>query len=108
MDINTTHSLVTKWELDMKITFEFESSYKGKLVIDGKEFEIIKRPGEAELKAPEGENLDETLGGIIANELFGKFSDVMRAWSLADDIDCNVDMWTALSEEAGNAAYQAL
>ncbi len=92
----------------MEIKFEFNSSYKGKLIIDGKEFEIIKRPGEAELKAPEGESLDETLGGIIANELFSKFSDVMSAWNIADDIDCNVDMWTQLSEDAADAAYRVL
>lgn len=88
----------------MKIEFEFNSSYKGKLTIDGKEMEIAMYPGLTRLTGLTDEERENTLGGIVAMELYSKLADSMQAWAEADEIDCDVGMWTELSESAAYAA----
>lgn len=88
----------------MKIEFSFNSSYKGKLTIDGVDLEIVMRPGITELISPAGIRLDETLGGIIASELYDAFADCMQAWASAIEIDGESETWTQLSDAAAEAA----
>lgn len=63
----------------MKITIEWECSYKAKLVIDGRELSVDMKPGVTSLGGVKGRDLDDTLGGIIASELYSKIGDFMQA-----------------------------
>lgn len=63
----------------MKIEIEWECSYKARLVIDGRELTVEMKPGQTSLLGVKGKDLDNTLGGIIASELFSKIGDFMQA-----------------------------
>ena len=58
---------------------------KGKLSIDNREMLIDMKPGETKLLGLTQEEMEQTLGGIVAESLFGILSDVMQAWAIASE-----------------------
>lgn len=92
----------------MKISIEFDSSYEANLTIDGRIMRIISKPGMVKLMDLEGRDLEDTLGGIVATELFAKIADIQQAWAAADEEQLNVKSWDYLTEEAREAAIDRL
>ena len=83
----------------MKIEFEFDCSYKGKLTIDGVVMSVDMKPGETCLNGITQTQMENTLGGIIAQSLFGNLADVMQAWAIAAEECDAADTWCALPHE---------
>ena len=92
----------------MEIKFEFESSYKGKLTIDGKEMEVSYKQGVIQLNDITEQERLNTVGGIVADEFFSKFFDVMQAWAIADEHQPNCGLWGALPDEVASAIWRKL
>lgn len=69
----------------MKIEIEWDCSYKAKLVIDGRELTVKLAPGVTSLDGVKGKDIDNTLGGIIASELYSKIGDFMQAEAIMDE-----------------------
>lgn len=92
----------------MKITIEWECSYEAKLVIDGRELKVQMRPGVTSLLGAEGKT-DNTLGGIIASELFSKIGDFMQAEAIAsEELAWDPDpknTWKRLPNAVADAVY---
>jgi len=94
--------LIVMWfilEINMKIEFEFDCSYKGKLTIDGVVMSVDMRPGETRLNGITQTEMENTLGGIVAESLFGQLADVMQAWATAAEECDTADTWCALPDE---------
>ena len=92
----------------MKIEIEFDNSYSALLRIDGRELRVESKPGEVSLegiKSPETEN---TLGGIVASELFSKIARIQQACAAAYECEPDAQTWTNLSEEAAEAAEEEI
>ena len=92
----------------MKIEFEFDCSYRAKLVIDGRELGIELTPGMGSLKGVKSPETSNTLGGMIASELLTKSRDIMQAWAAAQEEAPGAGTWDVLPDRAADAAYEAL
>lgn len=93
----------------MKIEIEWNCSYEATLRIDGRELKVLMRPGETRLEGVKGKDCENTLGGIIARELFGKIGDFMQAESLmfeetAWDPEPKTT-WRRMSDEVAESVY---
>jgi hypothetical protein len=88
----------------MKIEIEFTSSYSASLIIDGKKMSVESKPGMTTLKGITSPKTENTLGGIIACEIYGKIAQFQQAWAEASEIDVDCTTWSKLSEEAAEAA----
>jgi hypothetical protein len=88
----------------MKIEIEFENSYEAVLRIDGHEMRVISKPGQSKLEGIKGDDLELTLGGIVAGRLWTKIPDIQQAWCEVSEFDPEAETWTVLSEEAAEAA----
>lgn len=88
----------------MKIEIEFTNSYHATLTIDGRTMTVESEPGMTQLKGigePETEN---TLGGIVASELYNKIADFQQAWAAAEEEQPECGTWDELTAEAAEAA----
>lgn len=90
----------------MKIEIEFENSYEARLTIDGKQLTIDSVPGMTKLKGSEGQ--EYTLGGQIANTLFGTIAKIQQAWADVEDEDPGKNTWDAINQEAIEAVNDRL
>jgi hypothetical protein len=92
----------------MKIEIEFTSSVSAKLTIDGRKMRVESVPGMVTLKGIESPRLENTLGGIVADALYGTVAQIQQAWASASEIDVDCETWDMLSEEAADAASDRL
>lgn len=70
----------------MKITIEWQCSYEAKLIVDGKEMKVQKRPGFTKLTMADGSPVPEsTFGGFIGEKLYSLIGDLMQAECIVDD-----------------------
>lgn len=88
--------------INMKITIEFTSSTHATLTIDGREMAVEMKPGVTSLTGIKLPETEETIGGIVASELYSKIGDIMQAWATASDFG-EFDTWDKLTEEAAEA-----
>lgn len=72
----------------MKIEIEWNCSYEATIRINGREMRVEMRPGITQLTGINSPETEETLGGLIAGELYGKIGDFMQAEAkITDAID---------------------
>ena len=88
----------------MKIEIEFTSSYSASFKIDGKEMRVESTRGMTSLEGIQDPETENTLGGIIACDLFDKIAQYQQAWAEAGEIDVDSETWSTLSDEAAEAA----
>jgi hypothetical protein len=80
--------------LDLRI--EIDRTKQAKLIINGRELTVDQSEhGVTKLLGIKGEMWDNTLAGILAQELFGNVGDLMR---LADETEFT-DPWEVLTED---------
>lgn len=70
----------------MKIEIDWDCSYKATLKIDGREMTVDLKPGITSLNGIKAPETNETLGGLIAQQLYGKIGDFMQAEANITDI----------------------
>lgn len=92
----------------MQIKIEFTSSYLATLVIDGREMTVERSPGLTQLKGIRSPETENTLGGLVATRLYPKIAEFQQAWAEADEHQPNCGTWEELSEEAIEAAEDAM
>lgn len=94
----------------MKIEIEWNCSYEAKLVIDGRELKVSMRPGVTSLEGAKGKVLENTVGGIIASELFGKIADFMQAEAVMHEATAwdpiPESTWRNLPNSVADAVYR--
>ncbi len=106
--LEKAHQLATDQHPVMDIRFRFSCSYKGELTIDGKEMELGISQGCFRLNGLTNKERDSTLGGMVADNLYGRFYDVIKAWVAADDEHPNCVTWDTLADDAADAAHRRL
>ena len=69
----------------MKIEIEWNCSHEAVMRIQGCECKISLKPGITSLESPKGKDAENTFGGLIARQLYGKIADIMQAECILDD-----------------------
>ncbi len=92
----------------MKIEIEFDNSYSARLTIDGREMRVESEPGIVRLKGISAEDQENTLGGVVALELYGKVADIQQAEAAFGMEEPDTETWDRASASALNRAEQEL
>lgn len=98
----------SKPEKTMKIEIEFEGTLEAKLTIDGKEMSVKSRPGCTQLEGIKSPETEQTLGGMVASEIFGKIRDIQQAWAEVMEVEPEAGTWDMITDAAADAAYRRL
>lgn len=88
----------------MKIEIEFTSSYHATVTIEGQTNAIKVVPWGWEVEGAS----ENTLGGMVMSVLLDVVPGILQGWASANEHDDGCGMWTALSEEAADAVYEAI
>lgn len=80
----------------MEIEIEFTNTMEAKLVIDGKELTIQSCGAVTKLVGTQSPETDNTLGGLIASEIFGTVRNIQQAWAC---LEGQQGTWDALDED---------
>ena len=96
----------------MKIEIEWTCSYEATMRIQGRECKISLHPGITTLESPKGKDADNTFGGLIARELYGKIANFMQAECLLDEA-INPDgakdvIWKRVSNDLADQLYDRI
>lgn len=87
----------------MEIVIKVKSANLATITIGGRALDVVRRDGVVHLEGASQDELDSTLGGLVALELFGFVSDVQSATYIA--ADRNATEWDTLDEDvAGEIA----
>lgn len=95
----------------MKIEIEFNSTYKAKVTIDGREMTYgYKGGGFSYFKGMNPGEEENTIGGIVASKLSMPLMDILQGHmpdEESPDGDC-WETWEELSESAASEVYDAI
>jgi hypothetical protein len=91
----------------MKIQIEWDCSYKASLTIDGREMTVDLKPGQTTLNGITGDDLSNTIGGIIASNLYSTIGDAMQAeagasQAMAFDPGPETSTWARLPDDVAD------
>lgn len=71
----------------MEIKFEFDSSYKGTLTVNGQPCEVKCTPSGCEIVDDSSGINPGSFNDLIADKLYASLAGIMQAWCEVDDID---------------------
>lgn len=94
----------------MKIEIEFTSSYEAAITIDGKVINYCLIGKNSGLTGLSGIELDETIGGAVAQILTSPLSKILQGW-MPDEPNPDGDpwgTWDTLSEKARDEVFDSI
>lgn len=96
----------------MKIEIEWNCSYKATIRIAGRELEVQLKPGVTSIHGLKDGEPENTLGGMIATELYGKIADAMQAECIATDAitpdDAQDVTWMRMDDHTADQVYSRI
>lgn len=101
--------LFTQRTNKMKIEIEITDNEKATLTIDGRNMTVEKSNGGCvtSLEGIEGQDMDNTLAGIIAGQIYSKIGDIMQANENAEHAGVT-STWEIVSESTAEAIEEPL
>ena len=71
----------------MEIKFEFDSSYKGTLTVNGQSCEVKCTPSGCEISDSGNSIENGSFNDLIAGKLYSSLAGIMQAWCEVDDLN---------------------
>jgi hypothetical protein len=92
----------------MRIGITINSSHEAKLWIDGREMTVLKTAYGTTMKGVKSPETEETMGGMVASDLYSKIADIAQAIEVAQECDPDAQTWDKLTADAAELFYETI